>query len=135
MKIGDIVKWKAAKEKLGKIITTATSWDGKDLYIVSVDGQEDNIIVDEDDIEKYKKSEEKIETLLDIKMINYFYECAFPENFYRYNGKDMSEKQINKWIDELKQQHEEYCYVSSGDTIVIKFGKEFIVAKNYYECN
>lgn len=55
----------------------------------------------------------------------------YPADFTRVNGVPVDEHTIQKWIEELSC--EEYGFVKMGDTIVIKVGQKYVVARRYEE--
>lgn len=57
----------------------------------------------------------------------------WPNDFNLCTGIRVPDEKIQAWIEELiKSTEEDFGYIASGDTIVIKLNGEIIVAKNYY---
>lgn len=57
----------------------------------------------------------------------------WPKNFSLCTGVQIPDEKIQTWVEELvKDKENDFGYVASGDTIVIKLNGEIIVAKNYY---
>jgi DNA-directed RNA polymerase subunit RPC12/RpoP len=68
----------------------------------------------------------------------------FPKHFYRLNGVDIQDKEIQQWVRKCLQCAEEseepygyFTHAGTGNTIVILMAYEdeynIVVAKNYYE--
>lgn len=55
----------------------------------------------------------------------------YPNDFYNYEGVPVRDEKIQDWIDLLIEDDIKNSYIHSGNAIVIKMGKDIIVAKDY----
>ncbi|MGE4413430.1 MAG: hypothetical protein AB7E45_07090 [Candidatus Caldatribacteriota bacterium] len=59
-------------------------------------------------------------------------QLRWPEDFYCGTGVNVENEEIQKWIDELLNSEDDYGYIRSGNTVVVKCYDVVFVCRDPY---